>query len=89
MHGGSFQGPPPAATPSVTPRSPSGPYGGVAPPATFTRPEQALRTEQVRVAPRASSRPAWLWIALFLAAAIVTMLGAGALAYAVRTYLLH
>ncbi len=50
---------------------------------SFTRPEKA-----VRVAP-ASTRSTWLWALLFLVAAVVTMLGAGALAYAVRTYLVH
>lgn len=84
---GSFQAPPQpiaAASPSLEGRAS---YTGIAPPASFTRPEQAIRTEQLRAMPRSSSRPAWLWIALFLAAAIVTMLGAGALAYAVRLLL--
>ena len=62
------------------PGAPRAGYGGVAPPASFTRPERAIATP-------ASRRPPWKWIALFVVAAIVTTVGAGTLAYAVRLYL--
>lgn len=60
-------------------------YGGVAPPASFTRPERAITT----VTTTTPRRPPWLWIGVFFVAAIVTMVGAGALAYAFRLYLAH
>jgi hypothetical protein len=69
--------PPPAQPPRAG-------YGGVAPPASFTRPERAITV--TTTTPR---RPPWLWIGVFFVAAIVTMVGAGALAYAFRLYLAH
>jgi hypothetical protein len=63
-------------------------YGGVAPLASFTRPEPPITTVPQN-ASASGRRPPWTWIALFLVAAMITTVGAGALAYVVRVYLAH